>query len=73
MSILNIILLIIGIYFIVSAFSENHEMSKGFVVFSGFYCIIYALLKSTSKDGGGNPVSPQSPLSWGRWFCCLVD
>ena len=44
MSILNIILLIIGIYFIVSAFSENHEMSKGFVVFSGFYCIIYALL-----------------------------
>ena len=44
MSILNIILLIIGIYFIVSAFSENHEMSKGFVVFSGFYCIIYTLL-----------------------------
>ena len=44
MSILNIILLIIGIYFIVSAFSENHEMSKGSVVFSGFYCIIYALL-----------------------------
>ena len=44
MSILNIILLIIGIYFIVSAFSENHKMSKGFVVFSGFYCIIYALL-----------------------------
>ena len=44
MSILNIILLIIGIYFIVSAFSKNHEMSKGFVVFSGFYCIIYALL-----------------------------
>ena len=27
-----------------SAFSKNHEMSKGFVVFSGFYCIIYALL-----------------------------
>ena len=49
MSILNIILLIIGIYFIVSAFSENHEMSKDFVVFSEFYCIIYALLNIEKK------------------------
>lgn len=41
---MSIVLLIIGIYFIVSAFSENHEMYKGLVVLSGLYCIIYALL-----------------------------